>query len=51
MRFEDMIALSIILLVREMDSAIHFNNQSRRMAIEVCDETVNDLLAAKMAPI
>jgi len=46
-----MISLAVMLNLVVMYRPIHFNNHRRRMAVEIGDESINDLLAAKMKPV
>jgi hypothetical protein len=49
-RGQDAIALPIALNGVVVYRAVHFDNEARRMTVEVNDEAVNDLLAAEVKP-
>jgi hypothetical protein len=43
-----LVALGIILHLRLVDATVYFEDQSYFMAVEIYDETTDDLLAAKV---
>ena len=50
-RCNHLVAMSVIILTASVNGAIYFDDQSRRMTIEIGNEAVKNLLAAKMQAV
>lgn len=46
-----LVTLGVVVYLLFVNPAIHFDNKRSRVAVEVHDEAVNDLLAAKLKPV